>query len=43
MNIKTEISPLQLQIRNFVKGMAVIGSLFFWQYAFSALLKRKIL
>ncbi|WP_313000876.1 cation-translocating P-type ATPase [Chryseobacterium gleum] len=29
LNIKTEISPLQLQIRNFVKGMAVIGVIIF--------------
>lgn len=29
LNIKTEISPLQLQIRNFVKGMAVIGLIIF--------------
>ncbi|MGR3857855.1 cation-translocating P-type ATPase [Chryseobacterium indologenes] len=29
LNIKTEISPLQLQIRNFVKGMAVIGIIIF--------------
>ncbi|MCC3216013.1 cation-translocating P-type ATPase [Chryseobacterium sp. X308] len=29
LNIKAEISPLQLQIRNFVKGMAVIGVIIF--------------
>ncbi|SKB65549.1 Ca2+-transporting ATPase [Soonwooa buanensis] len=29
LNIKTEISPLQLQIRNFVKGMAIIGLIIF--------------
>ncbi|AZA77116.1 cation-translocating P-type ATPase [Chryseobacterium joostei] len=29
LGIKTEISPLQLQIRNFVKGMAVIGVIIF--------------
>ncbi|PWW29170.1 cation-translocating P-type ATPase [Chryseobacterium sp. AG844] len=29
LNIKAEISPLQLQIRNFVKGMAVIGIIIF--------------
>ncbi|MGV2451075.1 UNVERIFIED_CONTAM: cation-translocating P-type ATPase [Ralstonia mannitolilytica] len=29
LNIKAEISPLQLQIRNFVKGMAVIGLIIF--------------
>ena len=29
LNIKIEISPLQLQIRNFVKGMAVIGLIIF--------------
>ncbi|WP_449388232.1 cation-translocating P-type ATPase [Chryseobacterium lineare] len=29
LNIKEEISPLQLQIRNFVKGMAIIGLIIF--------------
>lgn len=29
LGIKTEISPLQIQIRNFVKGMAVIGVIIF--------------
>lgn len=29
LNIKEEISPLQLQIRSFVKGMAIIGLLIF--------------
>jgi Ca2+-transporting ATPase len=43
LGIKTEISPLQLQIRNFVKGWLLSESLFFLQYAFSVLLKRKIL
>ncbi|WP_374460935.1 cation-translocating P-type ATPase [Chryseobacterium taeanense] len=29
LNIKEEISPLQLQIRNFVKGMAIVGLIIF--------------
>lgn len=29
LDIKTEVSPLQIQIRNFVKGMAVIGIIIF--------------
>ncbi|MCJ7935912.1 MAG: cation-translocating P-type ATPase [Chryseobacterium sp.] len=29
LNIKEEASPLQIQIRNFVKGMAVVGALIF--------------